>query len=134
MFDPMVRTHGVQWKSDKNIKHYLTQMLLVLNWCYWQVEKNLHMHMKVQGHLMQVNFIELHQVFAKKKSDTFLTNLVLFIKAICFLYFVSNSFCSSSLIFLRPFFYVSCKNSIVISFSFSSSSYYYYLMTEIHWY
>ena len=29
--------------------------------------------MKVEGHLMQAPFIEIHQVFAKKKSDTFLT-------------------------------------------------------------
>ena len=29
--------------------------------------------MKVQGRFMQTNFIEIHQVFAKKRSDTFLT-------------------------------------------------------------
>ena len=28
---------------------------------------------KVQGRLVQARFIEIHQVFAKKKSDTFLT-------------------------------------------------------------
>ena len=33
--------------------------------------------MKVQGHLMQVCFIEIHQVFAKKKLDTFLTEYYL---------------------------------------------------------
>ena len=34
--------------------------------------------MKVQGRLMQAQFIEVHQVFAKKKrkrSDTFITEL-----------------------------------------------------------
>ena len=36
--------------------------------------KNSRMRMKVQGRLMQARFIEIHQVFAKKKRlDTFLT-------------------------------------------------------------
>ena len=34
------------------------------------------MRMKVQVRLMQARFIKIHQVFAKKKSDTFLTDLV----------------------------------------------------------
>ena len=25
----------LQWKSDKSTKHYLAQMLLAINWCYW---------------------------------------------------------------------------------------------------
>jgi hypothetical protein len=29
-------------------------------------EKNLHIHMKVQGRLMEVRFFKIHQVFAKK--------------------------------------------------------------------
>ena len=29
--------------------------------------------MKVQGHLMQAHFIEIHQIFTKKMLDTFLT-------------------------------------------------------------
>ena len=33
--------------------------------------------MKVQGHFMQARFIEIHEVFSKKKSDTFLTDHVL---------------------------------------------------------
>ena len=41
-------------------------------------EKNSCMCMKVQGCLMQARFIEIHQVFAKKKSNTFLTDLVVF--------------------------------------------------------
>jgi hypothetical protein len=56
----MVCTHGVQWKSNKNTKHYLTQMLLAINWHYWQVGKNSRIRMKVQGHLMQVRLIEIH--------------------------------------------------------------------------
>ena len=43
----------LQWKSDKSTKHYLTQMLLFINWSYWQVGKNSQVHMKVQGRLMQ---------------------------------------------------------------------------------
>ena len=38
-----------------------------------QGKKNLHMHMKVQGRIMKAHFIEIPQVFAKKRSDTFLT-------------------------------------------------------------
>ena len=34
-------------------------------------EKNSHMRMKVQGCLMQVHFIEIQQLFAKKKSHIF---------------------------------------------------------------
>ena len=38
--------------------------------------------MKVQGRLMQARFIEIHQVFTKKKGpDTFLTNLALYMFA-----------------------------------------------------
>ena len=39
--------------------------------------ENSRMRVWVQGHFMQVSFIEIHQVFAKKKrSDTFLTECV----------------------------------------------------------
>ena len=31
---------SLQRKSDESTKHYLTQMLLAINWCYWQVGKN----------------------------------------------------------------------------------------------
>ena len=31
------------------------------------------MRMKIQGRLMQARFIEIYQVFAKQKSDTFIT-------------------------------------------------------------
>ena len=51
-----------------------TQMLLAINWHYWQAGKNSRICMKVQGYLMQVHFTEIHQVFGKKKRlDTFLT-------------------------------------------------------------
>jgi hypothetical protein len=33
--------------------------------------KNSRMRMKVQGHFMQARFIEIHQVFAKKKVGYF---------------------------------------------------------------
>ena len=66
-FDPMVHTSDVQWKSNENIKHYLTQMLLAINWRYWRTWKNSSMRMEVQGCLMQACLIEIHQVFAKRK-------------------------------------------------------------------
>ena len=31
---PVVRTRGVQLKSDESTKHYFTQMLLAINWRY----------------------------------------------------------------------------------------------------
>ena len=57
-------------------KHYITQMLLVINWRYWQVGKNSRICIKVPGRLMQARFIEIQRVIAKKKSDIFLTDLV----------------------------------------------------------
>ena len=59
---------SLQWKSDESTKHYLAQMLLAVNWRYWQAGKSSRMRMKVQGRLMQAHFIEIHQVFAKKKG------------------------------------------------------------------
>ena len=44
-------------------------MLLAVNWRYWQVRKNSSMYMTVQGRLMQARFIEIHQIFAKKKRS-----------------------------------------------------------------
>ena len=32
---------SIQWKSDESTKQYLTQILLVINWRYWQ-ERNIH--------------------------------------------------------------------------------------------
>ena len=65
----IVPSFSWQWKSNKSLKHYLTQMLLAINWHYSQVGKNLLMYMKVQG-----CFIEIHQVFKKIyiRSGTFL--------------------------------------------------------------
>ena len=66
---------SLRWKYDERTKHYLTQMLLAINWRYWQEGKHSRKHMKVQGGFMQVHFIEIHQVFVKKKGggqDTFL--------------------------------------------------------------
>ena len=71
-------TNLVKWKSDESTKHYLTQMLLAINWRYWQTLKNSRMQMKVKGRLMQARFIEIHQVFVKKKKKvgTFLTDRI----------------------------------------------------------
>ena len=48
---------------NRAVKRYLTQMLLAINWRYWQAGKNSLMHMNVQGRLMQSYFIEMHKVF-----------------------------------------------------------------------
>ena len=62
-----MRTRGVQWKYDDSIEHYVTQMLLAINWRYWQaVKKNSRMRMKFEGRLMEAYLIEIHQVLAKK--------------------------------------------------------------------
>ena len=72
----VVLSFSLQWKSDKSTKHYLTQMLLAINWCYWQMGKNSQMRMKVQGHLMQAFFIEIHQVFEKDKVGYFSNRVI----------------------------------------------------------
>ena len=59
---------SLQWKSNESTKHYLSQVLLVINWRYWQEGKISRMQIRVQGVLMQARFIEIHQVFAKKKG------------------------------------------------------------------
>ena len=70
----VVPSFSLQWKSDEITKDYLTQMLLAINWRYWQAGKKFTHAYESQGRLMQVHFIKIHQVFAKKKkSDTFLT-------------------------------------------------------------
>ena len=69
----VVLSSSLEWKSDKSTKHYINQMLLAINWHYWQAGKDSHMHMEVQGCLMQACFIEIQHVFEKKKLDTFLT-------------------------------------------------------------
>ena len=38
--------------------------------------KNSHMHMEVQGRLMQACFIEIHQVFAKQNKVGYFSNRV----------------------------------------------------------
>ena len=60
--------------NENPTRRYLTKILLDINWRYWQAGKNSHMRMKVQDRLMKARFIEIHQVFSKKKSsNTFLT-------------------------------------------------------------
>ena len=64
----------LRWKFDESAKHYLTQMLLAINWRYWQKGRISRMRMKVQGRFMQARFIELHQVFPEKKKDRIFSN------------------------------------------------------------
>ena len=63
-------------KIRRGTKHYLAQMLLAINWRYWQAGKNSRKRMRVQGCLMQARFIEIHQVLEKKRSVAFLTDHV----------------------------------------------------------
>ena len=59
----IVPSFSLQWKSDESTKHYLTQMLLAINWRYSQAGKNHARVWNVQGRLMQARFIEIQQVF-----------------------------------------------------------------------
>ena len=45
----IIPSFSLQWKPNESTKHYLTQMLLAINWCYWQVRKNSCMRMNIQG-------------------------------------------------------------------------------------
>ena len=69
---PVVPLFFLQWKSDERTKHYLTLMLLAINWRYWQEGINSRMRMKVERRLIQERFFEIHKDFAKQRSDTFL--------------------------------------------------------------
>ena len=41
----IVPSFSLQWKSDKSTKHFLTQMLLAINWCCWQAgNKFMHVY------------------------------------------------------------------------------------------
>ena len=55
-----VPSFSLQLKSDESTKHYLIQMLLVINWRYWQARKHSRMLTKVQRRLMKARFIEIH--------------------------------------------------------------------------
>ena len=59
---PVVPLFSLQWKSDESTKHYFTQILLAINWRYWQSGKISRMSMKVQFCLVQVRLIEIHQI------------------------------------------------------------------------
>ena len=45
---PIVPSFSVQWKSNEHTKHYVTQIMLTINWHYLLAEKNSRMHMKVK--------------------------------------------------------------------------------------
>ena len=51
--------------NEKNTKHFLTQMLLAINWFYWQAGKIHACVWRFKIALVQARFIEIHQVFAK---------------------------------------------------------------------
>ena len=64
----------LKWKSDESTKHYLTQMLLAINWRYWQAEKidECVQRFKVaSGKRAALEFTRFSR--NKIKSDTFLT-------------------------------------------------------------
>ena len=42
-------------------------------------EKNSRVWMKVRGPLVKARFIEIHQVFVKKRSNTFLSSIYMYI-------------------------------------------------------
>ena len=71
---PRTRHLPLQWKSDESTKHYLTQMLIAINWRYWQARK-IHTciwRFKVplcrHASLKSIRFLQ-----KKKRSGTFLT-------------------------------------------------------------
>ena len=35
----IIQSFSLQWKSDETTRHYLTQMLLAINWGYWEAGK-----------------------------------------------------------------------------------------------
>ena len=59
----------LQWKSYESTKHLFNQMLLAINWRYWQAGKTSRMFMKVQGRLTQGR--EIHKVSPQKSSGIF---------------------------------------------------------------
>ena len=54
-------------------------MLLAVNWRSWQAEKNPRVRMKFQGRLKQASFIEIQQVYAKKKVWYFSNRVVAYL-------------------------------------------------------
>ena len=62
---PVVPWFPLQYKSDESNKHYLTKILIAINWRYWHAGKNSRMHMKIQGRLVQARFIKIHQFYTK---------------------------------------------------------------------
>ena len=81
---PVVQSFSLEYKSVKSTKHYLTQMMLAINWCYWQARQssNTRMCVKVQGHLMRVYLFEIHQVLQntqKKNKAEYFSNRVVYL-------------------------------------------------------
>ena len=75
----IVPSSTLLWKSDKTTKHYLTQMLLAINWRYWEACKNARIHLKVQDHFLLARSIKIHPIFGKKKKNVgYFSNRVVF--------------------------------------------------------
>jgi hypothetical protein len=72
----IVPSFSLQWKSDESTKHCFTQMMLDINWLYWQSGKKPRMRMKVQGRFMQARFTEIHHIFANTKVGYFSNRVV----------------------------------------------------------
>ena len=79
------RTHRTCWTpqtvtpiswTPTGDKWGITQMLLDINWCYWQPGKNSRMRRKVQSRHMQARFIKIRQVFAKINKVGYFSNRV----------------------------------------------------------
>ena len=98
---------SLQWKSDESSKHYLTQMLLAINWRYWWAGKNSCVLMfKIVSY--KCASLKSTKLFAKKKKKI-LTDPV---KAIyCFIY---EMLCFSDLERVREG--IGSKCSIVIQY------------------
>ena len=65
---PVVPSFSLQWKSVESTKHHLTQMLLSINWRYWQAENHVFVW---RWNVASSKSTSLS--FSKRSSDTFLT-------------------------------------------------------------
>ena len=72
---PVVPSFSLQF-SALSSKHYLTQMLVAINWRYWQAGKISRMNMKIQGRLMQALFIDITRFLQKNKVSCFSNRVV----------------------------------------------------------
>ena len=72
----IVPSFSFQWKSDESTKHYLTQILLAINWRYWQAGKKFT-HAYQGSKVASCKRASLKSTrFSQKKMYTFLTDFV----------------------------------------------------------